>query len=167
MRKWRERLCTRRHDCELKKLRRNHIIWSVFLSFLKYLCLDFCFFLIFGRFPWLILLVSKLIWDLTLKDLLLGCRRLIIGAEFVAVWNFQFFNCVSCFRSVVPGDPLDRSIVLRPLEPAPAPHLAREFLVKTRRRKGLSDDVAVAHFFDQGDETATLVQQLLQWWKNY
>lgn len=38
--------------------------------------------------------------------------------------------------ALVPGDPLDRSIVLRPLEPAPVPHLAREFLIKTRRRKG-------------------------------
>ena len=39
----------------------------------------------------------------------------------------------------VPGDPLDRSILLRPLEPAPAPHLAREFMLKMRRRKGLSE----------------------------
>jgi U5 small nuclear ribonucleoprotein component len=49
---------------------------------------------------------------------------------------------------VVPGDPLDRSIVLRPLEPAPPHALAREFMVKTRRRKGLSDDVSAARFFD-------------------
>ncbi len=50
--------------------------------------------------------------------------------------------------SVVPGDPLDKTIVLRPLEPAPAPHLAREFMVKTRRRKGMSEDVSVSKFFD-------------------
>lgn len=37
--------------------------------------------------------------------------------------------------TVVPGDPLDKSVVLHPLEPAPAQHLAREFMVKTRRRK--------------------------------
>jgi U5 small nuclear ribonucleoprotein component len=49
---------------------------------------------------------------------------------------------------IVPGDPLDRSIVLRPLEPAPPNALAREFMVKTRRRKGLSDDVSAARFFD-------------------
>jgi len=49
---------------------------------------------------------------------------------------------------IVPGDPLDRSIVLRPLEPCPPAHLAREFMVKTRRRKGLSEDVSVAKFFD-------------------
>jgi len=46
--------------------------------------------------------------------------------------------------SVVPGDPLDRSILLRPLEPSPAPHLAREFTLKTRRRKGLTEDEHLA-----------------------
>ena len=50
--------------------------------------------------------------------------------------------------AVVPGDPLDKTIVLRPLEPAPVPHLAREFMVKTRRRKGMSEDVTVSKFFD-------------------
>jgi U5 small nuclear ribonucleoprotein component len=50
--------------------------------------------------------------------------------------------------SIVPGDPLDRSIVLHPLEPSPPPHLAREFMVKTRRRKGLSEDVSINKFFD-------------------
>ena len=50
--------------------------------------------------------------------------------------------------AVVPGDPLDRSVVLRPLEPSPPPALAREFMVKTRRRKGMSEDVTVAKYFD-------------------
>ena len=50
--------------------------------------------------------------------------------------------------AVCPGDPLDRSIILPPLEPSPPPHLAREFMVKTRRRKGLSEDVSIAKFFD-------------------
>lgn len=49
---------------------------------------------------------------------------------------------------VVPGDPLDRQIILHPLEPSPIPALAREFMVKTRRRKGLSEDVTIAKFFD-------------------
>ncbi|TPX36127.1 hypothetical protein SmJEL517_g01470 [Synchytrium microbalum] len=49
---------------------------------------------------------------------------------------------------IVPGDPLDKTIQLRPLEPSPAQHLARDFMVKTRRRKGLSEDVAVTKFFD-------------------
>lgn len=58
--------------------------------------------------------------------------------------------CLSVFDhwAVVPGDPLDRAIVLKPLEPSPIPHLAREFMVKTRRRKGLSDDVTTSKFFD-------------------
>ncbi|OTF79195.1 hypothetical protein BLA29_011840, partial [Euroglyphus maynei] len=50
--------------------------------------------------------------------------------------------------SIVPGDPLDKSITIRPLEPQPAPHLAREFMIKTRRRKGLSEDVSINKFFD-------------------
>ncbi|KAG0333237.1 U5 small nuclear ribonucleoprotein component [Podila horticola] len=49
----------------------------------------------------------------------------------------------------VPGDPLNKSIVLRPLEPSPNQHLARDFMIKTRRRKGLSEDVSVNKFFDQ------------------
>jgi len=51
--------------------------------------------------------------------------------------------------SVVPGDPLDRSIMLHPLEPSPQQHLARELLIKTRRRKGLSEDVTINKFFDE------------------
>jgi len=58
--------------------------------------------------------------------------------------------CLSVFDhwSVVPGDPLDKTVQLRPLEPAPVQDLAREFMVKTRRRKGMSEDVSVAKFFD-------------------
>ncbi|GFR26533.1 116 kDa U5 small nuclear ribonucleoprotein component [Trichonephila clavata] len=58
--------------------------------------------------------------------------------------------CLSVFHhwQIVPGDPLDKSIVIRPLEPQPAPHLAREFMIKTRRRKGLSEDVSINKFFD-------------------
>eukprot|EP00731_Ephydatia_muelleri_P008580 Em0004g918a len=57
--------------------------------------------------------------------------------------------CLSVFHhwQIVPGDPLDKSIVIRPLEPQPAPHLAREFMIKTRRRKGLSEDVSISKFF--------------------
>jgi U5 small nuclear ribonucleoprotein component len=51
--------------------------------------------------------------------------------------------------AIVPGDPLDKSIVLRPLEPSPPPALAREFMVKTRRRKGLSEDVSVTKYFSE------------------
>lgn len=47
--------------------------------------------------------------------------------------------------------------MLRPLEPQPVQHLAREFMVKTRRRKGLSADVSVQKFFDE-DTLSRLAQ---------
>lgn len=50
--------------------------------------------------------------------------------------------------SIVPGDPLDASVRLRPLEPASAQATARDFVLKTRRRKGLSEDVSVSKFMD-------------------
>jgi len=58
--------------------------------------------------------------------------------------------CLSVFHhwQIVPGDPLDKSITIRPLEPQQASHLAREFMLKTRRRKGLSEDVSINKFFD-------------------
>lgn len=59
--------------------------------------------------------------------------------------------CLQVFDhwSVVPGDPTDTSIKLRPLEPAPPLGLARDFVLKTRRRKGLSDGIAVSSYMDQ------------------
>lgn len=60
--------------------------------------------------------------------------------------------CMSAFDhwAVVPGDPMDKSVVMRPLEAATsADQLARDFMVKTRRRKGLSEDVSVHKFFDE------------------
>ncbi|KAI1398796.1 P-loop containing nucleoside triphosphate hydrolase protein [Hypoxylon fuscum] len=48
----------------------------------------------------------------------------------------------------VPGDPLDKDVVLRPLLPADAQATARDFVLKTRRRKGLSEDVSVAKFLE-------------------
>ncbi|KAI9850849.1 MAG: hypothetical protein M1838_004918 [Thelocarpon superellum] len=50
--------------------------------------------------------------------------------------------------SIVPGDPLDKDIKLRPLEPASAQATARDFVLKTRRRKGLSEDVTIAKFLE-------------------
>lgn len=48
--------------------------------------------------------------------------------------------CLSVFHhwEAVPGDPLDSSIVLRPLEKSTESALGREFMLKVRRRKGLS-----------------------------
>ncbi|CAJ2500047.1 Uu.00g029000.m01.CDS01 [Anthostomella pinea] len=48
----------------------------------------------------------------------------------------------------VPGDPLDKDVVLRPLQAADAQATARDFVLKTRRRKGLSEDVSVAKFLE-------------------
>ena len=58
--------------------------------------------------------------------------------------------CLSIFDhwAILPGDPLDKSIILKPLEPSPPAHLAREFMIKTRKRKGLSEDVSIVKFFD-------------------
>lgn len=50
---------------------------------------------------------------------------------------------------ICPGDPMDSSISLRPLEISGANQLARDFMVKTRRRKGLSEDVGIAKYFDE------------------
>lgn len=49
---------------------------------------------------------------------------------------------------VVPGDPLDKSIRIRPLEMAGPQQAARDFVLKTRRRKGLSEDVDVKRFLE-------------------
>ena len=53
--------------------------------------------------------------------------------------------------TIVPGDPLDRDVVLHPLEPSPEIALAKDFVTKTRRRKGLPDTVSVARYVDDGD----------------
>lgn len=50
--------------------------------------------------------------------------------------------------STVPGDPTDTSIQLRPLEPATGQSLARDLVLKTRRRKGLSDSIAVSKYLE-------------------
>jgi 116 kDa U5 small nuclear ribonucleoprotein component len=48
---------------------------------------------------------------------------------------------------VVPGDPLDREVKLRPLEMASPQAAARDFALKTRR-KGLAEDVTVSKFLE-------------------
>jgi len=59
----------------------------------------------------------------------------------------------------VPGDPLDSSIVLHPLEPSPVQCLAREFLVKTRRRKGLNEEVSIDKYLDEEMKRQLLLAQ--------
>ncbi|KAI0035137.1 Calreticulin family-domain-containing protein [Vararia minispora EC-137] len=69
--------------------------------------------------------------------------------------------CVQVFDhwSIVPGDPTDTSIKLRPLEPASGQALARDLVLKTRRRKGLGDQIAVSKYLD--DEFVVSVNALL------
>ena len=50
---------------------------------------------------------------------------------------------------IVPGDPLDKSVKILPLEFSSGFALARDFMLKTRRRKGLSEDVSLKVFFDE------------------
>eukprot|EP00924_Labyrinthula_sp_SR-Ha-C_P002490 snap_masked-scaffold_16-processed-gene-6.82-mRNA-1 protein AED:0.04 eAED:0.07 QI:0/0/0/1/1/1/2/0/1007 len=54
----------------------------------------------------------------------------------------QFFDS----WSVVPGDPLDENIIFKPLEPSRPVELAREFVLKTRRRKGLGDNIEASRY---------------------
>ncbi|CAN8061823.1 unnamed protein product [Agarophyton chilense] len=58
--------------------------------------------------------------------------------------------CMQLFDhwSVLPGDPLDKSIPLPTLHISGRAELARECMVKTRRRKGMPDDVSITKYFD-------------------
>lgn len=56
---------------------------------------------------------------------------------------------------VVPGDPMDKDQKTEPLQAAWPSALARDFVLKTRRRKGLSEEPTVTKFLDQ-----SLVEQL-------
>lgn len=51
-------------------------------------------------------------------------------------------------RDIFTGDPTDSSIKLRPLEPASGQALARDLVLKTRRRKGLGDQISVSKYLD-------------------
>lgn len=61
--------------------------------------------------------------------------------------------------TVLPGDPLDRSIQLKVLEPSPPAHLAREVLVKLRKRKGLNEEVSVLNYFADDPHIIELLKQ--------
>lgn len=90
-----------------------------------------------------------------------GSPLFVVEAVLPVIESYGFETDIRCYSNgmaqvlswfdswqVVPGDPLDRSILLRPLEPAPIPHLAREFVLKARRRKGLAEDVNISKFLD-------------------
>jgi U5 small nuclear ribonucleoprotein component len=51
--------------------------------------------------------------------------------------------------AVVPGDPLDKNVMLKPLEMAGAQAAARDFVIKTRRRKGLVPEVGVGKYLEK------------------
>ena len=67
----------------------------------------------------------------------------------VASLGSASYQSIFSHWQVVPGDPLDSRIKLAPLEPSPAPMLARDCVLKTRRRKGLGETVSVNKFFDE------------------
>ncbi|ORY80346.1 P-loop containing nucleoside triphosphate hydrolase protein [Protomyces lactucae-debilis] len=50
---------------------------------------------------------------------------------------------------VVPGDPLDQTVKLRPLQAAAPQDMARDFMIKTRKRKGLNAQVSVRKYIDE------------------
>jgi hypothetical protein len=58
----------------------------------------------------------------------------VIKSVQVGPCHFPEFEAASKFiyLFIISGDPLDKSIVIRPLEPQPATALAREFMIKTR-----------------------------------
>lgn len=80
--------------------------------------------------------------------------RTITGGQAFVVTVFDHW-------AMVPGDPLDSTIEIVPLEPSPPPHLAREFMLKTRRRKGLRDELSVVKFFDS-EESAGQAEAIFE-----
>lgn len=58
--------------------------------------------------------------------------------------------CFLEFRKwdIVPGDPLDLEAFIPKLKPAPKSSLARDFVMKTRRRKGLSGEPSLQKYVD-------------------
>lgn len=49
---------------------------------------------------------------------------------------------------IVPGDPMDESIALPNLKTVGREALARDFMVKTRRRKGLTGEPSLQKYID-------------------
>jgi U5 small nuclear ribonucleoprotein component len=69
-----------------------------------------------------------------------------------ASWSYSYSSI-----DVTSGDPTDTSIKLRPLEPASGQALARDLVLKTRRRKGLGDQIAVSKYLDDEFVVSILV----------
>lgn len=62
----------------------------------------------------------------------------------------------------IPGDPLDTTLPSVLLEPAPVPALARDCLLKTRRRRGIGEQVRIDKFFDDPMLQVLAREKLLQ-----
>lgn len=58
----------------------------------------------------------------------------------------------------VPGNPLDDSAYLPILRRVPIESSSRDFMIKTRRRKGLSDDISIEKYLDS--KTWSMLQEL-------
>ena len=59
-------------------------------------------------------------------------------------------NCLMGFSEwqIMTGDPLDKELQIPVLEPCQPMVLPRDIMIKTRRRKGLKDDIPLIKFFD-------------------
>jgi hypothetical protein len=93
---------------------------------------------------------SRQIYGRPLKDKLSVCKSLIIGALYLVrdFYSMVKLPVICDLKSYVLGDPMDSSIKLRPLEPAAGQALARDLVLKTRRRKGLGDQISVSKYLD-------------------
>lgn len=87
---------------------------------------------------------SKLIYGQQHRVKPFACKSSIIGPSYQVRIPWQIEP--QCLRKI--GDPTDTSIKLRPLEPASGQALARDLVLKTRRRKGLGDQIAVSKYLD-------------------
>ena len=66
-------------------------------------------------------------------------QELVFSYRLLLYLHNVYHHSVFDHWAVVPGDPLDRNVILHPLEPSPPLALARDFMIKTRRRKGLNE----------------------------
>ncbi len=67
----------------------------------------------------------------------------------VASQGLAFVSMIFDKWQIVPGDPLDKNAKLIPLRPSPINSLAKDFVLKTRRRKGLSDEPRINKYLDE------------------
>lgn len=66
----------------------------------------------------------------------------------IATQGQAFCTMEFCRWDVVPGDPLDKDCFLPPMKPVPRASLARDFVMKTRKRKGLGGEPNLQKYID-------------------